>query len=426
MNVLVTGANGFIGDHIVSLLIKQGHKVIACVRNIENYKRHHHSIEVIMCDFIQDTSIGDWLPRLTGIDVVINAAGIINETPNQTFDALHNKTPIALFKACQHAGIKRIIQISALGADETAVSQFHLSKKAADDYLMLLDLDWIIVMPSIVYGSGAKSMSFFTSLAALPITPIIDTGNQKIQPIHINDFSIAVSQLILPSTPARTKISFVGPTPITMREVFTILKRWLGIRKARFIKVPFNLALNAVWLNKLMPDNVITKESIQMLNTGNTADPNPFIRSFGFKPRSLADSLDDTPAQQSDKWHAKLLLLRPLLIMSIAFIWIYTGIISAFIYPIESSYTLLARIGITDLFAPIALYGAAALDFMLGIATFMRYRLKIIGIIQIAIIISYSLLITLFINEQWIHPFGPISKNIPLIVAILIMIALED
>jgi len=426
MRILITGANGFVGNHLVSALIEQGHEVVACVRNIKNYKRHHHSIEVIGCDYSQDTSIENWLPRFIGIDVVINAVGIINETRQQTFDALHNKTPIALFSACQHVGIKKIIQISALGADEAAVSQFHLSKRAADDYLMTLDLDWVIVMPSIVYGSGAKSMSFFTALASLPVTPIIDTGNQKIQPIHINDFTAAVTQLISPPAPTHTKISFVGPTPLTIREVFIMLKKWLGIRKIQFMEVPFKIAINATWVDKLIPDNLITKESIQMLNNGNTADPDQFINTFGYTPRSLAVSLENTPAQQSDKWHAKLLLLRPLLILSIAFIWIYTGITSAFIYPIESSYMLLARFGITDLLAPIALYGAAALDFTLGITMLMRYRLKSSGMIQIAVIITYTLLITLFITEQWAHPFGPISKNIPLIVAILIMIALED
>jgi len=426
MRILITGASGFVGSHLVSSLIDQGHEVIACVRNCKNYNRRHQSIEVIECDYSQDTSIDNWLPRLTDIDVVINAVGIINETRQQTFDALHNKTPVALFDACNHANIKKIIQISALGADETAASQFHLSKRAADDYLMTLNLDWVIVMPSIVYGRGANSMSFFTALAALPVTPIIDTGNQEIQPIHINDFTAAINQLITTSAPTRTKISFVGPTPLTMHEVFIMLKKWLGIRKTRFMKVPFNIAVNTTWFNKLLPDSPITKESILMLNDGNTANPDPFITTFGFKPRSLFDSLETTPAQQADKWHAKLLLLRPLLILSIAFIWIYTGIISVFIYPIESSYTLLARMGIIDLLAPIALYGAAILDFTLGIATLKRYRLKSLGMIQIAVIISYSLLITLFIPEQWIHPFGPISKNIPLIVAILIMIALED
>jgi len=426
MRILITGANGFVGSHLASTLMKLGHEVVACVRNIDNYKRHHQSFGVIKCDYSQDTSIENWLPRLTGIDVVINAVGIINDTHMQTFDALHYKTPVALFDACQHLNIKKIIQISALGADENAVSQFHISKRAADDYLMTLDLDWVIVMPSIAYGRGAKSMSFFTALAALPITPIIDTGNQEIQPIHINDFTAAITQLISPLAPTRTKISFVGPTPLTMHEIFVMLKKWMGIRKIRFIRVPFKIALNATWLNKLLPDSLITKESIYMLNNGNTASPDPFITTFGFKPRSLAYSLENTPAQQADKWHAKLLLLRPLLIFSIAFIWIYTGIISAFIYPIESSYALLARIGVTDLLAPISLYSAVALDFTLGITTLLRYRLKCLGMIQIAIIISYSLLITLFIPEQWTHPFGPVSKNIPLIVAILIMIALED
>ena len=426
MRILITGANGFIGQHLVRSLSEQGHQITACVRNTHSHTLSHPSIETMACDYSKDTQIDDWLPRLKNIDTVINAVGIIKETKNQTFDTLHRDTPIALFKACEKIKIKKVIQISALGADDTAFSQYHLSKKAADDFLMSLDLNWIIVMPSLVYGHNAKSMSLFTTMAALPITPVINNGNQEIQPIHINDVCTAISKLCNESSVTKIRIPFVGPEPLTIRELTGFLKKWLGFKKNRTINIPSIIALIVAWLLQFMPNSIISPESIKMLNKGNTSDDSLFVNIFGFTPISFMQSLIQYPARQADKWHAKLVVLRPLLNLSIAFVWIVTGIVSIFIYPIESSFNLLSQVGITYPYNYFALYTAAILDFIIGISILVNYRIKAIGIAQIFLILSYTLLITLFLTEQWAHPFGPIVKNIPLIASILIMISLED
>ena len=196
MRILITGASGFIGKHLVYALKEQGNEVIACVRNVSKFKRQYPMVQAMPCDFSQDSNSEAWINRLRHIDVVINAAGIFRETGSQKFKALNQDTPIALFEACQRMGVKKVIQISALGADETAFSAYHLSKKAADDYLATLDLDWFIVQPSIVYGPGAKSMSLFKSMAALPVTPLVNAGDQLIQPIYISDFVDGIINLL--------------------------------------------------------------------------------------------------------------------------------------------------------------------------------------------------------------------------------------
>jgi uncharacterized protein YbjT (DUF2867 family) len=77
--------------------------------------------------------------RLTGVDAVINTVGILREGRGRRF-AIHDQVPRALFAACPEAGVRRAIQVSALGADASAASRFHLSKRAADDFLATLDL----------------------------------------------------------------------------------------------------------------------------------------------------------------------------------------------------------------------------------------------------------------------------------------------
>ncbi len=429
MRILITGASGFIGSHLVRYLSTQGHEVIACVRNVARYTCYSEAVTCIQCDFNRHVDSSDWLPLLTNIDMVINAVGIIQETTSQKFSILHTDAPIALFKACEELAIKKVIQVSALGADESALSQYHLSKNKADNSLISSSVKWIIILPSIVYGPGAKSMSFFKALASLAVTPLVEQGEQKIQPIHINDFCKAVAQLLLLDENNR-KINFVGPEAITLKQTFVLLKRWLGVRKARFLPLSYKLSLRLAHVGKWLPGlravNPLSKDTIQMLKQGNYSSVDPFVKLFNFKPISFSDSLIRSPAQQADKWHAKLLLLRPLLILSIAFIWIYTGLVSALIYPIESSQLLLAPMGVDGNISLLAIYGFALVDLILGFATLLSYRVKWVCIIQIIMIVSYTVLISIFLPEQWSHPFGPISKNIPLMVAILILMSLEE
>lgn len=425
MRILITGASGFIGSHLVTALRRDGHEVRAYVRDPRRFRQGGQGITTVKGDFSADHSTDDWLPRLKQVDVVINAVGIIRESRGQPFDALHTRAPIALFRACEAAGIKRVIQISALGADASAVSRYHQSKLAADNTLRGLDLDWAVLLPSIVYGPGAKSMTLFRALAALPLIPLVSRGEQAIQPIHIDDLTRAVRRLVASPTPLRADIEMVGPTPVQMRDLLSKLRAWLGLGPARFVSIPYPLARQATRLVGLMGDSPVGPETLQMLRDGSTAAVAPFAERFGFSPRSLDQALAAAPATQADQWHAGLYPLRPLLRLSIAFVWLFTGIVSAFIYPVEQSYALLARAGIEGIWQPVMLYGAAATNLLLGMATLTAFRLRQVAWLQIGIILMYSTIISVWLPEHWAHPFGPLSKNLPLIMATLAMLVLE-
>jgi uncharacterized protein YbjT (DUF2867 family) len=425
MKILITGATGFIGGHIAEAMINAGHQVTLGVRNPASVQQRFKQAEYIQVDFTTDQDVALWLPRLKNIDVVINAVGIIREQGAQTFNALHRDTPTALFQACEIACVKRVVQISALGADETALSQYHLSKRAADDALSNLMLDWAILMPSIVYGPNAKSMALFKAVAGLPLVPLVDTGDQPIQPIHIDDLMVVVKNCVEATHPINKRIELMGPVPVTMKAFYTRLRNWLGYTSPRFISLPYTTTLVLARWGGFLGNTPINEEAVQMLRRGNTGNVTGFINTYGYTPKSLDQALTETPAQQSDRWHAGLYFLRPLLRWSIAFVWIFTGLISAFIVPIEVSFAMLAKAGISGLFAPVILYGASVADLLIGIAVLNRYRPSMIGWIQIMVIVLYTLIITVSQPEQWLHPFGPVTKNAPVILAILIMMVLE-
>ena len=161
--ILITGATGFIGSHLVVALADMGYKIVCGVKSAP--PESLGGFAYITTDYTRDFDMDVWKTRLADVDVVINAVGILREHGRQTFDALHDRAPRALFAACAAADVK-VVQISALGADEKACSRYHLSKKAADDALFTLPNKSVIVQPSLVYGAGGTSARIFNLIAS--------------------------------------------------------------------------------------------------------------------------------------------------------------------------------------------------------------------------------------------------------------------
>jgi uncharacterized protein YbjT (DUF2867 family) len=425
MRILLVGASGFIGKHLLIALLHAGHTIRCCTRQPAQFTTPLPNITWIYGDLAHDHRVEDWLPRIQGIDTVINAAGIIYETGHATFDAIHHVGPCALFTACAQSGVRRVIQISALGADIQASTPFHRSKKLADDFLAQLPLEWFIIYPSLVYGRGGHSFALFLALAALPLVPLPGNGHQQFQPIAIDDLVTGIVSLLNNSI-AQQRLAAVGPTPINLKDFLAQLRHWLDKPPLYPWSIPLPIMLGMARLGSWLHHPFLNSDTLSMLLRGNTANSQPFVQITGIQPKSLTLALLEIPVTTAEQWHAKLYFLKPLLRLSIAFLWLFTGIISIFIYPIEQSYNLLAALGISGWSAPLALFVAASLDFGLGMATLLNYRLKQVGSLQLLLILVYTLLISWYLPEFWWHPYGPVSKNLPLVVATLIMISLAD
>lgn len=426
MRIFLTGASGFLGQHLMIALLSAQHEVIACTRQPRRWQAQYPQVQWLACDYTQDHQASVWLPRLVGVDVIINAVGIIQETTQQSFDALHTQAPIALFQAAEQLGIRRVLQISALGAETNTQTAYQRSKQVADSALWQLDLDPIIVYPSIVVGRGGGSTRLFSALAALPIIPLIGNGQQRLQPIHIDDLTICIIGLINRWS-GRQRLALVGCEELRFVELLRLLRQWLQLPPAPTLALPLALVYPLAKINNFLKIGALDSDTLSMLQQGNYANVHALIDATAHTPHPLAQALATQPAVTGDRWQARLWFLRPVLRLSLAFLWIWTGIVSAFLYPTAESYALLAATGITGgFFAPVALYGAAGLDFGLGIATLFAYRLRWVVAVQCALMGGYTILITYGLSELWLHPFGAISKNLPLLVATLIMLVLED
>lgn len=268
MNILLTGASGFIGRNLSAALISAGHTVRPISRS--------HGL-----DFTQLCQADSWLPHLQGIDAVINCVGIIGESASQRFATLHTAAPKALFDACAASGVRRVLQISALGADNTAFSAYHLSKLAADDYLRSLDLDWLVLRPSLLYGRGGKSSELFMRVARWPLIPLLGAGQQQLQPLHISDLVATVLHGL--GNNARLTLDLVGDDRVSFADWLQRMRLAQGLGPGRFVHMPLLLARLAIGLGQYF-NPMARKENLRMLEQGYWADAQSLADFLGRRP----------------------------------------------------------------------------------------------------------------------------------------------
>jgi uncharacterized protein YbjT (DUF2867 family) len=424
--ILVTGAGGFLGTHLVRTLRSQGYEVLCCGRNANRLHTLFPDCTIISADFAVDKKMEQWLPHLVGVDVVINTAGIFRERGLNTFAAVHRDGPIALFQAAAQAGVRRVIQISALGADAGATTAYHMTKKTADEMLATLAIEWIIVQPSIIYGDGAKSLAFLQALAALPVIPLVGKGNQLLQPVSISDVTTAVLHLLHPAVTTQLTLAAVGADPVTLSAMLKTLRRWLGLAPTVTLPTPLGLVHAIAMLGQIMKWQFVHPAAVSMLCRGNVANPDSFAKVLGRTPQTFTHAFQAHSSRTADRWQAALHFLRPMLRLSIASVWLIAGVISLWVYPREASENLLVRSGFSRETAPVLLSFLAIADIGLGLGTWMKWHLRLISIIQLSLILGFSMVIAVMLPEFVIHPFGAVVKNFPLFVATLVMLALEQ
>ena len=416
MNILITGASGFIGSAILDGLDANTYGLYAGLRS---KKESPH--QVIFCDFAKDFDSEIWKERLKDIDIVINAVGIIAQNSSQTFSALHTKTPIALFKACEEVGVKKVIQISALGTDANAITEYHKSKREADEYLRKLKLQYYILKPSIVYGEDGVSTELFKGLSALPITAIIDDGEQLLQPIYIDDLVKTINTCIEDIKTESIELDLVGPKTISYKELLRSFRSWLEKKPTFEIKIPEALSFMGAILN----EPAISKDNLIMLKQGSIADVKPLEDFLKSPLKSMQETIFLKPSTPAQKLSANFYFMPILSQFVLGFIWIWTAIVSAFLYPHEDAIRLLNEVGISGVLEEPLLYIAAFLDLSIGILTIIGWRLKQLLYFQFLVIVVYTLVLSFFAPYHWLHPFGPLSKNFALLMMISMMLLMR-
>lgn len=424
MNILLCGASGFIGRHLAEALEARGHAVRRGVRGAARHAASGAGKSWVDVDFLRDTQASHWAPRLHGVDVVINAVGILKEQGTQTFSALHVQGPRALFEACAQAGVQRVIQVSALGADEQATTAYHLSKMAADDALLALPVNGVVLQPSLVFGPRGASARLFMAWASLPVVPLPGRGEQRIQPVHLDDLVQAVVTLVeAPHRHVCGRLVVAGREALSLKDYLLTLRRSLGLGRGWCLPMPKALVGRVARWGKRWPQLPLDEDAWRMLERGNTGDSTALRALLGRPPRQPSEFIRADEGLALGR-QAALVWLLPLLRLSLATVWLVSGVVSMGLYPVDDSLAMLAQVGVHGGLALAMLFGAAGLDLALGVITLWRPGRRL-WLVQMALVLGYTAVITLCLPEQWLHPFAPVAKNLPFLAVLWLLYILE-
>jgi uncharacterized protein YbjT (DUF2867 family) len=420
MRILVVGASGFIGSRVTAHLHSQGHRVICAGRDRNALGRRFPDCETMQADFREDDTC-TWRFRLARVDAVVNAVGLLRGD----LERVHRRGPVALFEACAEARVSRVLQISALGAGRQPGSRFLATKNEADAHLLRVvnaqdGLGWCVLRPSLVIGRGGASTDLFCALAAVRL----GAGRWRVQPIHVEDLVRAISDLLaMPAVPRQ--LDMVGPEEMTADELTAMLRSWLGLAPGCQLMLPRAALLIGARIGDLLPGASLTRESVAMLEAGNTADPAPMAAALGWMPRRLAGGLATEPSVTADLWRARLLPVRGILIASLVAIWVGAGLSSFLLSPRQIDH-LLAGFDLSGEPARAITWAGAALDVVLGLLLLRPSWRRTVLDSQLVVMVTYTALATIALPALWADPFGALLKNFGVLAAILALRGLED
>ncbi|WP_137937985.1 NAD(P)H-binding protein [Chitinivorax sp. B] len=413
MNILLLGASGFIGRHLACHLSQAGHRVIGVSRNPDH--NNPHVAQWHRADLNTLLTPASWLPLLHDVDVAINAVGILTEAGDNRFDTLHAKMPSALFLACEKARVCRVIQISALGAAVDAPTEYWRSKARADEVLLSRALSGYVLRPSVVFGPDGDSSRVMMQLATLPALMLPEGGQYTMQPVHIDDLCGLILRLLSEEPAVQRVIEVVGPRPMSMRDYIVTLRNGMGLGGQWVVAMPANLADLAARLAQHIPGSVFNPDSLTMLRVGNIAPTGTTQSLLSREPRdpaTFAGSAERNPAAWG--W------LGPLMRLSLAFVWLWTAWVSLFAFDRAQSLAWLAACHIPADVAPAVLIGASMADALIGLALLLRPP-RWIWPTQLLVMGGYMVMLTTCLPSFWLHPFGPLSKNLPILASVIVL-----
>jgi len=415
MKVLVLGATGLIGGHAGQALRAAGCSVTGLSR-----RRPAGERDWLEAEFGNLTDARDWLPLLAGYDAVVNCVGIIRETRAGDFDRLHRAAPVAMFAACEQLGVRRVVQVSALGSAPDAATGYWRSKGAAEADLMARSgLQPAIIRPSLVYGDEGASSIMFRMLATLPVLMMPMAHGAKVQPIHVDDLVAIIVKLVTAQEAPPRELATVGPRAGSMAAYLGDLRQGMQAPAGLVLDLPVPVARLVARVAALAPSSALTPESLLMLEQsadgGNTANAAPAAALLGRPLRDPASFAQ--PAQRIDavwQWASVLITL------AMATLWLWTAAVSWFGWPHEESRAWLAACGIPAFAQEPMLLAASLTDAAIGVLLLLRPR-RWLWAAQLALVGGYTVIMSLFLPFFWLHPFGPLSKNLPLLALMFLM-----
>lgn len=295
--LLITGATGYIGRHLVARLIERGERPRCLVRDIKRAERilPADKVELVLGATTQPTSLE---AAMHNIETIVHAA-FVTADHKQVVSNEYEKTNVEgtanLIRAAKAAGVKRIVEISGLGTKPDKPGSYMQGRYLAEKMLVDSGLDWTIIRPSVLFGKDAP---FIKGLADLirtaPVLPLIGGGKTMFQPIYVEDVVTVIIKVL--EDPARTNshiYTIGGPAYYSFSQVFDILLK--AMHKSRFkvyAPTPF-VGIGAAVMEAVLPKPPLTSAAMTLFTFDNITDLKSVERDFGFTPMSFPRYMEE-------------------------------------------------------------------------------------------------------------------------------------
>ncbi|MDQ2918228.1 MAG: complex I NDUFA9 subunit family protein [Pseudomonadota bacterium] len=282
--VLLTGGTGFVGSHLVAKLSAAGHDVVVLTRRRE---RARHllllpTVRVIEADVNEPAALARYTRDVTA---AINLVGVLHEHGRDTFERAHVELPRALVAACRHAGVSRILHMSALGASPAAASRYLRSKAAGETLIAESGLAWTIFRPSVVFGRDDTFLNLFAKLAQwFPVIPLAG-ANARFQPIFVGDVAACFARALVDDETIGARYQLCGPKAYTLEELVRYVAQTSGHPRPIAALGPALSDLQARVMERL-PGPLLTRDNLASMQHDNVCE-RPFPPQFGIAPAAL-------------------------------------------------------------------------------------------------------------------------------------------
>jgi uncharacterized protein YbjT (DUF2867 family) len=280
MKIIVFGGAGLIGHAIACELRSHGHQVLTAGRKDCD----------VAVDFRYDNSPGIFAAIVRGADIVVNAAGILIERGDNTFQAVYVKAPTALFAACAAERVARIVHISGLGLASHIPGLYTASKLACEQALQACPVDYAIVRPSLVVADTCPSTRLMQFLAKLPIIALPglwQPGEARLAPMQVQDVAEAVTRICEHPKALRRTIELAGPQEMTYKQLLQRYRSAAGKGVALWLPLPWWLMKLSALLAAHLPQTVFSIDTMRMLQAGGTTECNEALYWLRHMPKPL-------------------------------------------------------------------------------------------------------------------------------------------
>jgi len=291
MKIFLTGSTGFVGKRILRDLLENKYQVRCIVRQGSEQKiAHYKDIDIVHGDITDSSSLNG---KLAGCDILINLVGIIREFPRKgiTFEKLHYEGTANLVRAAREQGIRRFIQMSALGARPDGKTQYQQTKFRAEECVRNSGLDYTIFRPSIIFGPEDKFVNLFANMLKIQqFVPVIGNGRYQMQPVAVENVSTGFVKSIERKDAIGKTFDVGGPEKIEFNQIIDIIGEVICAPPYK-IHIPVFVMSTLSEMLDWLASFPVTKEQIIMLLEGNICDEKPFFEHFGIKPTGFKEGI---------------------------------------------------------------------------------------------------------------------------------------